>query len=194
MSKCLEFKNIEFFYTKLDTNKYLKMVTKKFHAQERICNRYNRSLNKMDNDKIIAFKMEADKLLEKYKKELVRATNYLKENPNGIITSSALMIKNHDEVFMLMDGYDSKYKFLNSKHLLIWKLIERYQSAGFKKLNLGGMTNPTIDENKYKGLNEFKTGFDAKCVEYIGDLELITNNALYFMYRNSFEIKNILKK
>ena len=93
-----------------------------------------------------------------------------------------------------MDGYDNKYKYLNSKHLLIWKLIERYNLKGFKKFNLGGMTNPKIDNNTYKGLNDFKTGFDSKCIEYIGDLELITNNALYFMYKNSFEIKNILKK
>jgi peptidoglycan pentaglycine glycine transferase (the second and third glycine) len=138
--------------------------------------------------------MNADRLLERYKKELVRATNYLKNNPNGIITSSALLVKNNDEVFMLMDGYDNKYKFLNSKHLLIWKLIERYSLAGFKKFNLGGITNPTLENNHYKGLNNFKTGFDAKVIEYIGDLELITNSALYFMYRNSFEIKNILKK
>ena len=186
--------NIEFFYTKLDTNKYLKVITKKYHNQEVLCNKLNKSLNKDNNDKIINLKMAADRLLDKYKKELVRATNYLKNNPNGIITSSALLVKNSDEVFMLMDGYDNKYKFLNSKHLLIWKLLERYSTAGFKKFNLGGISNPTIENNQYKGLNDFKLGFDAKAIEYIGDLELITNSALYFMYRNSFEIKNILKK
>ncbi len=186
--------NVEFFYTKLDTNKYLKVLTKKYHDQEVLCNKYNRMLNKGNNESIISHKMMSDKLLEKYKKELVKATNYLKNYPDGIITSSVLIVKNKDEVFMLMDGYDNKYKYLNSKHLLIWKLMERYNNLGFKTFNLGGMTNPEIDDNKYKGLNDFKIGFDSKAIEYIGDLELITNNALYFMYKNSFQIKNVLKK
>jgi lipid II:glycine glycyltransferase (peptidoglycan interpeptide bridge formation enzyme) len=185
---------VEFFFTKLDTNKYLKVITKKYHDQERLCNYYNHSLNKLNGEKIVSLKMEADKLLDKYKRELIKATNYLRDYPDGIITSSALIIKNKDEIFLLMDGYDLKYKSLNSKHLLIWKLIERYSKLGFKKFNLGGTSNPNLENNKYQGLNDFKFGFDSKCVEYIGDLELVTNNALYFMYKNSIGIKNILKK
>lgn len=183
---------VEFFYTKLDTNKYLKSINKKYHNQEMICNKYNHML--ASSEKAVELKIEADRLLEKYRKELVKATNYLKNYPDGIITSSILVIKNYDECFVLMDGYDTKYKYLNSKHLLIWKLIDRYQKAGFKRLNLGGITNINIEDNPYKGLNEFKLGFDAKSVEYLGDLELICNNTLYFMYKNTFSIKNILKK
>ena len=77
---------VEFFYTKLDTNKYLKVITKKYHNQEYMCSVYNKQLNKGNNEKIISLKMESDKLLEKYKKELVKATNYLKNYPDGIIT------------------------------------------------------------------------------------------------------------
>lgn len=187
-------KNIDFFYTKLDTDKYLKYVTKLYHDQEAICYKYNKLLNKDDNNKIISSKMEADKKLEKYKKDLVKATNYLKNYPGGIITSSCLLAKNNEEVYMLIDGYDTKYKNLNSKHLLIWKLIEKYSSLGYKKLNLGGIISPYIEDDKYKGLNDFKLGFGSKAIEYLGDLELICNSPLYFMYRNSAQISNILKK
>ena len=187
--------NVEFFYTKLDTHKYLSVITKKYHDQEAICNHLNHSLNKDNNEKILSLKINADRLLDKLKKELIKATNYLKNYPEGIVTSSILVIKNKDEAFVLMDGYDNKYKYLNSKHLLIWKLIERYAGLGFKTFNLGGMTNPMLENNKFEGLNDFKTGFDAKAIEYIGDLELITNTPLYFMYRNTpFKIQNILKK
>lgn len=186
--------NIEFFFTKLDTNKYLKYITKKYHQQENNCSKLNRMLNKINNEKIIDKKMYNDKLLIEYKNELIKATNYLKNYPNGIITSSVLVVKNNDEAYILMDGFDSKYKEFNSKHLLIWKLIERYSKMGLKKFNLGGMTNPTLTKNKYKGLNEFKLGFNAKCIEYIGDLELITNNSLYFIYKNTFSIRHILKR
>lgn len=189
------FKNsnkIEFFFTKLDTAKYLKSVTKKYQEQEKICNYWNDQLSKSNKKNTLNNKMYADKLMDYYKKQLIKATNYLKNYPDGIVTSSILVAIQNKEAYVLMDGYDSKYKVLNSKHLLIWKLIERYSKAGIKKFNLGGMTNPK--QLEYKGLNDFKLNFNAKCIEYIGDLELVTNNALYFMYRNSLSFKKILKK
>lgn len=183
---------IEFFYTKLDTSKYLKQITKKYQIQEKICSDFNIQLISSNSEALVKRKMEADKMMNYYKKQLIKATNYLKNYPDGIITSSALIVMNNQEVQILIDGYDNKYKSLNSKHLLIWKLMERYSNLGFKKFNLGGMTNP--NEKQYKGLNDFKLNFNSKCIEYIGDLELITNNALYFMYRNSLSLKGILKK
>lgn len=182
----------EFFYTKLDTTKYLKVITKNYQDQEKLCNYYNSLLINNHSDSITRKKMEADKLMNYYKKQLIKATNYLKNYPDGIITSSTLIIFNNEEAYILIDGYDSKYKVLNSKHLLIWKLIERYSNMGFKKFNLGGISNPNKPE--FKGLNDFKLNFNAKCVEYIGDLELITNNTLYFIYQNSLSFRSILKK
>ena len=85
-----------------------------------------------------------------------------------------------------MDGYDDNYKKFGAKQLLFWKLIGRYAKLGFKKLNLGGVSNINKPDNKYKGLNEFKMSFHSNIIEYIGDFELITNNPLYFMYKNSF--------
>ena len=38
--------NIEFFFTKLDTNKYLKYITKKYHQQENNCSKLIKMLNK----------------------------------------------------------------------------------------------------------------------------------------------------
>ena len=67
-------------------------------------------------------------------------------------------------------------------------------SLGFKYFNLGGMTSILDENSKFKGLNQFKLNFGCKCYEYIGDFELVTNNALYFMYRNSAPIRSILKR
>ena len=184
--------NVEFFYTKLNTNHYLSYIKESVTKQENILNKINANINK--SSKLINRKLNADRTLANYKNQLVTATNLLKENPNGIITSAALIIKNRDEVYVLMDGYDPKYKYLSSKHLLFWKLIERYSKLGFTKFNLGGMSNYNLKNNKYKQLNEFKFGFNAKEYEYIGDLELITNPGLYFIYRNSAPIRGILKK
>ena len=93
-----------------------------------------------------------------------------------------------------MDGYDPKFKKFNSKHLLIWKIIEKYSKLGYKCFNLGGVSNFTIQSHKYHGLNEFKRNFGADIYEYAGDFELICNRASYFMYRNSNAFLKKLKK
>ena len=72
--------------------------------------------------------------------------------------------------------------------------IKIYKKEGYKKFNLGGIANINIDDNKYKGLNNFKQSFNPYIIEYMGDLEIITNSSLYFMYSNSIAIKNIIKK
>ena len=131
---------------------------------------------------------------DELKNELVKATDLLKENPNGIILASMIVTKYKDEVYVLIDGYNKDYKNINAKHLMTWKLIEKYTNEKYKRFNLGGMTNPTVKNEKYNGLNEYKLSFNARCVEYIGDLELITNQALYLLYKNSKTIKYILKK
>ncbi|MDD2181134.1 MAG: peptidoglycan bridge formation glycyltransferase FemA/FemB family protein [Bacilli bacterium] len=188
---------IEFYYAKLDTTVYLEEIQKKYHEIDQksaVINNMILSNPGKSGTKLINKKIYYDNLLANYNKNLVTATNFLKNNPDGVVLASTLIVAYRDTVYILMDGYDPKYRMFNAKHLLIWKLIEKYSKLGYKKFNLGGMSNPELDDNKYKGLNEFKTNFGAKVYEYAGDFELITNNAKYFMYKNTLPIKNILKK
>ena len=186
----------EIFYTKLDTKKYLIECQKNYQTQDALNAKLDNEIliNVNNNDKLINKKMIADKLLSHFRNQLVNATNLLKEHPEGIITASALIVINQDTVYLYMDGYDKKYHHLNSKHLLLWKLIERYSGLGYKKFNLGGVISIFSSNEKYNGLNEFKLNFNPDVIEYLGDLELICNNTLYFMYRNSFPFNPFIKK
>lgn len=184
------------YYTKLDTKQYLIQCQKHYQEQES----YNLKLdneiliNNQNNDKLINKKLIADQLFDKYQKQLVLATNLLREYPDGIITASILTITNKDTIYLYMDGYDKKFQFLNSKHLLLWKLIEKFSLQGYKKFNLGGIMSIFSSNEKYNGLNEFKLSFGADIIEYLGDMELICNSAKYFMYKNSLPFRNLLKK
>ena len=188
--------NAELFYTKLDTKKYLVECQKNYQMQDSINTQLDNQIliNVHHNEKLINKKLIADKVLHNYRTQLVQATNLLKDYPEGIITASILIIINNDTVYLYMDGYDKKYSHLNSKHLLLWKLIERYSNLGYKKFNLGGVINIFSSNERYNGLNEFKLNFRPNIIEYLGDLELICNNKLYFMYKNSIPFKNFLKK
>ena len=196
---CYEFFNknkmAEFYYAKIDTSLYLNRIREEYQKQLDMNNKINSDvLNNHLSTKTIQRKMELDKELNKIKNELINATKLNQQFPEGIIIASVLIIKHCNTATMLIDGYDPNYKKFNGKHLLIWKLIEQFSKQGITKFNLGGINNPDNPQTKYKGLNEFKLSFNAKSVEYIGDLELITNKPLYFMYRNSAPIRKILKK
>lgn len=179
---------IDFYYSKLDTTEYLKYTQSKYTEYLSKSKELSHLLinNNKSSDKTISKKLYYDQNVVKYRNQLAEATEYLKNYPNGIIIASALVIKWQDEVYVVMDGYDDNYKKFGAKQLLFWKLIGRYAKLGFKKLNLGGVSNINKPDNKYKGLNEFKMSFHSNIIEYIGDFELITNNPLYFMYKNSF--------
>ena len=179
---------IDFYYSKLDTTEYLKYTQSKYTEYLSKSKEYSNLLidKNKNSDRIISKKLYYDQNVEKYKNQLAEATEYLKNFPDGIVISSALIIKWRDEVYVVMDGYDENYKKFGAKQLLFWKLIGRYARLGFKKLNLGGVANINKQDNKYKGLNDFKMSFHSNITEYIGDFELITNNSLYFMYKNSF--------
>ena len=188
---------VDYYYTKLDTNEFLVSVQLRYQKQIDICSEINSKLFEnvgKDNEEIINKKIEEENKLNEIKNELVYATNLLRENPDGIVTSACLVTKYRDEVYLFIDGYNRDFKRLYPKHLMIWKLIELYNKAGFKRFNLGGTTNPKINNEKYNHLNEFKLSFNARSIEYIGDLELITNNTYYTLYRNSKPIRFILNK
>lgn len=186
---------IDFYYSKLDTTEYLKITQNLYTKYSKMSLELNDMLikNNGNNDKIINRKLEVDQKFEEYKKQLVVATNYLREYPDGIILSSALVIKWCDEVHLIIDGYDKNYKSFNAKHLLLWKLMGRYSKLGYKRFNLGGISN-IQKESAYSGLNEFKLNFGARAIEYAGDFELITNKPLYFMYSQSSNISNMWRK
>ncbi len=188
---------VDYYYAKLDTKIYLEVSKKQFEQEEANNNKINAAVIKnadKNSSKLLSKKIESDNLLSKAKDQLIKATNLLRDYPEGIIVATSLIVKNSDEIVLFMDGFNNDFKSLNAKHLLIWKLIEKYSKLGFCKFNLGGMSNINVDNSKYNGLNDFKLNFNSNVIEYIGDLELITNNPLYFMYRKSAQLKRMLKK
>ena len=189
---------VDLYFALLDTRRYLIHVQKEYQRQNIVCTKVTDEIFKNQgkaSSALIARKIAEDNKLAAYKRQLIQATQLLKLNPDGIIVASAITLKHQKEAHLFLDGFDDNYKSVNAKHLLIWKLMEKYAADGFERFNLGGMSNPLLTEdNKYKGLNDFKLCFDAKSVEYIGDLELITNPILYAIYRNGSPFRKMKKK
>lgn len=183
-------KKIDLFYAKLDCKKLLNKFRILYVKQEKICSEIDKAIKLNHSNKLTALKIEADNLLGKYHNQLSNATKMVQKDPEGIIIASALFIKESNEVYMIMDGFDKKYKRYNAKHLLIWEVLNYYKN--YKYLNLGGMTS--LKEDKYKGLNNFKMNFGSSCYEYVGDLELVCIPSKYFLLKNAMPYQGLLKK
>lgn len=176
---------MEYYYAKLDTNAYLTFIKKEYEDCENYVHALNQALlkNNDNSNKVISKKMEADYRLSVMKKHLIEANKLASQYQKGLVMASMLIAKNKGEIYLYMDGFDTKYKIFNAKHLLMWKIIEKYSNLGYKRLNLGGITDIRVNNEKYRGLNDFKTNFNASIVEYAGDFELVINQAKYFLYR-----------
>lgn len=188
--------NTEVYYAKLDTNKYLTYIQNEYEKQEGICEELDKLVlsNTKQSIKMVTKKIIADNKLSEYKNKLKDATTLLRDYPDGVIIASALIIIKDKTITLFMDGYDKNFRIFNAKHLLLWKIIEKYSKLGYEKFNLGGVANIFDNNGKYKGLNHFRLNFNPEINEYLGDMELVCNQGLYFMYRNSKSLKNIIKK
>lgn len=191
-------KKADVFLAQLETKVYLVNTQIEYQKQINICNEITDELFKNQgkaDETLVNKKIEADNKLASLKSQLVYATNLLRDNPNGIIIACAMVIKHRNTVYLTLDNYNLQYKNFNPKALLIWKIMEKYAKEGYTELNLGGVTNPNFEgENKFKDINEFKFNFNASCIEYAGDFELITNFTAFSLYRNSSPIRKLLKK
>lgn len=186
--------NAEIYFAELETKTFLINTQIEYQKQINICNSFTgqvfQNQGKASSD-LIRRKIMEDNKLAALKNQLVYATNLLRKYPNGIIIASAMIIKYQGQAYLTLDGFNPTYQHLCGRYLLIWKIMETLAKEGFKALDLGGITNPLYEgENKYKAVNDFKLSFNSYAIEYAGDFELITNYALYTLYRNSSPLRH----
>ena len=159
---------------------------------------FNEELNNLlinNNDtKILNKKMNSDRLIVKYKNQIKEASNILNNFPNGLILSTALILKNNKEIYFFTSGYEEKYRHIRSTELLKWEIIKKYNNLGYKIFNLGHLSNNFNNKNdKYYGYNKSKLDFNGNIVEYSEVFDLVLNEFLYKTI-NATKIFNLKKK
>ena len=120
------------YYAVLDTNTFV-ISSKKVYEHELEKNEY---LSKKIQEhgittkttvkkNILNSKMESDRLLNIYKNQLVLATKLLQDYPNHLILGGAITIEYDNAIYLIVDGYDKKYKNLCCNYLIRWYIIKR---------------------------------------------------------------------
>lgn len=186
---------LELYFAKLNTEAYLKNIKIIYEDEMSENNKINLELQEKPGDnKITNKKINSDKLLNIYKNELIKATNLLEKNPNGIIIGVTSVIIGKYGVELLIEGQNPTFSLYYPTFLTKWHVIEKYSKLGAVYFDLNAITGTFENNNKYKGLNEMKLGYNADVTEYIGEFDLIINKTMYRMYSTTKLGKNKLKK
>ena len=185
---------IKIFYAKLSTKKYVENVNNLYAKEEEknigLANiiqsgdtiKYN--IQKAINDKI-----ESDKLLHMYKKDIVASTKLLKSNPDGITTGVALVVTEAHGVNILVNYVDNNYTKYNSDTLLTYEIMKYYGKLDYKYINIGPVTGNFDSNSKYYSMLESKLGFNSSILEYIGQFNMIINPTMYKIYKRKYNQK-----
>ncbi len=180
--------NFEIYIAKLDTEKYLKAIKVLYEKEQAlnddIANQIrSRKIKGMDMRKIINKKMESDKRFATYDKELKNATIFLSRFTEGIDIGTISLVKTPTTIYILIEGFDNRFKILYPNYLLKWHVIDKYSKIGYKNFDLNAITGNFTKENKYKGLNDAKLGYGSEVCEYIGEFDLIISKFIFSIFK-----------
>ena len=182
------FKNdLEIYYAKINTAKYVyssKILYEKAIDEADTLNNIiqDEGYKGRNMRSILNRKMEMDKVLSCYKAHLLRATDLLKNNPDGIIIGLTIVLKHKKSIYIFEDSFLKEYGNLSPVHLLRWKIIEKYcQTASH--INIGAVTGEfNKAENKFRGINEVRLNYGSVAAEYVGEFSHIVNKPIFSLY------------
>ena len=182
--------NVDIYYAKINTETYLinsrRSYEKEIEFNEQLAAKVQDiTLDIKDRETYLNKKMESDKLITVYKNNLLKATDLLKNNPDGIPIGAAMVIRYDNAAYLFTEGIDEEYGNLNASSLLKWKLIEDYNNQGLKYVNFNGVVGDFENQNEYSGLNESKLGFNSIVTEYAGEFDIVLNNLMYNWYQRT---------
>lgn len=131
--------------------------------------------------------------VEKYKKELLEAEEFKKENPNGKDIGVLISVKSGEEYLTLYSGYLTEYSRFVTKYLLYNEHIKDAYKFNIPRINFYGITGVFDPKDKHYSMYEFKRGFGGEVQELIGEFTLPISKK-YYLYMTLRNIKRKLKK
>jgi len=161
----------ELLLVKIDHETCLINAQKRYEREQDDNNYWNEMIQKDNNDKNLAEKMDSDKRLLKYKEEMVIATENLRKNKYQYV-GGAIVIKYMNRVSTVVSGFDKSGNYLDPSYYLYSSLIERYKDD-YDFLDLNGLASNFNPETKYYVFNEEKLAFKPTIYEFIGELDLV---------------------
>ncbi len=186
---------LDLFLIVINYNDQLKALQREYHIANSENIKVNEEFsNNSNNMELYNKKMESDKKLNDIRHEITKISGYIKNNTINEILAGALIIKYEGRISLVLNGKNKNIKEKDYKFYLYYKIIDEYKKAGYKFLDLNGITGDFSKNNPFINLNNFKLQFNPITYEYIGELDLITNNTFYQLLLSTGMLKKEFSK
>lgn len=185
-------KKLDLLVVKVDFETFIKNSQNLYEDELSKNSLYNEILHRSHRPNDLNKKMASDSKLCVIKNEIVLATEGLR-NHNDVIVAAAFIVKDGNRVHILESGFDRKFAYLNPNYFLYDSIINNYK-YDYDYLDLNGVTGDFKKTNPYRGLNNFKLGFDPHIYEYIGEFDLVFNRMNYDYLLSSGKLAQELNK
>ncbi len=183
-----KYDNIDVFLVKIDFEKALKATKRSYELELETNTKLVNRLLKNNTEENLKKKMDSDQKLATFSNQMADLNYYIQNNKEDY-AAGAITIKYKNRISILISGYNEKFKSFCPNYFLHYNIIEYYKND-YEYLDLNGITGDLSDENPYKGLNEFKLGFNPYSYELIGELDYVINESVY----QNIDINGILQK
>ena len=188
--------DIKIFYTMVDSNKYAQNTNNLYNVElernEGLTKIIESGDTKYDINKVINDKIESDKILNVYKKDILVSTDFLRNYPDGVICGVALVINQKKGAEVIINYNPKEYSRFNSNDILIYEIMKYYASNNLKYINLGAVSGNFNKKSKFYSMLVPKKGFNSSVIEYIGEFDLIINPIMYKVYKNKSKKKKLV--
>lgn len=185
--------DIDIFLVKINFGDCLKNLKERYEQELETNSKIVNKVMQNPTSDNLRKKLDSDTILSTINDNMALVSKCLSQKEEEYI-AGAITIKYKNRVYMLISGYDQKFKKFSPNYYLHYQLIEFYKKE-FDFIDLNGITGDFTDQNPYKGLDEFKLGFNPHTFEYIGEYDLIINESLYkTMEQNGQLAKEFNKK
>lgn len=182
----------DLFLVKVDYEKYLINSKELYEYETEINKKYTETVFNNPSNENINKKMNSDRNLVTFKKDIIEATFGLKGEPDEYI-AGALCIKHKNHVHIVISGYKNIFGHLNPNYFLHNEIFKYYKNE-YDYIDLNGVVGDLDPKSKYYGLNKFKFGFNPDMYEFIGEFDLISNYTLYNVLLTFGLLKKEFKK
>ena len=183
---------IDCFLVSINSEEFLLNSRKQYEMELERNALFHEMLEKDSSKKNVNKKMDSDRKLVAYKKN-VELSTLMNKKHEKIYIAGALVIKYKNRIQILISGYDTHYKNYDPNYYLHYAILEHYKND-YDYADLNGMTGDFTKENPYYGLNEFKLNFRPKVYEYIGEYDLVIRPLKYRKLRSSGKLAKVFNK
>ena len=108
--------------------------------------------------------------------------------------AGTLAIQYGDKVWYLYGASSNEHRNLMPNYLLQWEMIRWSIETGCRIYDFRGVSGDVSEDNPLYGLYRFKKGFGGDFTEFVGEMDLVLNKAVYLFMEKSTSIFKELRK